>query len=179
MTKDGRSYELIEDADLTRLSRIARRDRERFFEGRPEYRDRLLCVALCQGGGLHYVDQVSGAKRLNGVKDFDVWTFFAAIPGRRFPADRRNTHADFGPSRFGKWNREGPRFQDYRGRRVDLLMRALPVPPDADAMEAVRAWLAEGRTESARLLATKGVVLIKPNKYRARIIWPLRLDLVE
>jgi|SRR3954452_16065255 hypothetical protein len=178
MTFDGRSYEVIEDADLARLARLARRDREQFFERRPEYRDRLLCVALCQGAGLHYVDQALGSKYLNGVKDFDVWTFFADVPGQRFPADRRNTHQDFGVSRFGRWDGEGPRFEHYEGRRVDLLMRALPVSPEANPIEAVRAWLAEAKTESARLLAAKGVVLIKPNKYRGRVIWPLRLALV-
>ena len=66
---EGRSYEVIDESDLARLARLARRDRERFIEGRPEYRERLLCVALCQGAGLHYVDGVVGAKRPTGVKD--------------------------------------------------------------------------------------------------------------
>jgi hypothetical protein len=34
--------------------------------------DSLVCVALCQGAALHFVDGE------NGVKDFDVWTFYAA-----------------------------------------------------------------------------------------------------
>lgn len=32
------------------------------------------------------------------MKDLDVWTFYAAIPGRRFPADKRVRRADFAPS---------------------------------------------------------------------------------
>jgi hypothetical protein len=36
------------------------------------------------------------------MKDLDVWSFFAAIPGVRFPADIRKTHADFGPSELGR-----------------------------------------------------------------------------
>jgi hypothetical protein len=121
----------------------------------------VLCSALCQGAGLHhYVDVALGKRRPDGVKDFDVWTFFAAIPGRRFPADRRNTHVDFGPSRFGRWFGEGPRFEHCEGRRLDLLMRGLPVPLGANPVETIRAWLAEGWTKSAHLLAQKGVVMI-------------------
>ena len=82
MTKDGRSYEPIEDADLTRLSRIARRDREQFFEGRPEYRDRILSVAPLPRRWAPLRRPGFGGKATHGVKDFDVWTFFAAIPGR-------------------------------------------------------------------------------------------------
>lgn len=60
-----------------------------------------MCVALCQGAAKHFVDMEAGAKRPNGVKDFDVWSFFAAIPGQQFPAAIRHRHFDFGPSRFG------------------------------------------------------------------------------
>jgi hypothetical protein len=68
-------------------------DRAYSSAARPEarYRDRLLCVALCRGGALHYLD------RSNGVKDFDVWTFFAALPDR-YPDRalyRRNKARDF------------------------------------------------------------------------------------
>jgi hypothetical protein len=41
------------------LSVIAAEDRESRFARRPRwavYRDRILCVALCQGAALHYVD---------------------------------------------------------------------------------------------------------------------------
>jgi hypothetical protein len=63
------------------------------------YRGRVLCVALCQGATLHYID------RATGIKDFDVWTLFAAHPRRPYPDPvlyRRNTSRDFGPSRFGR-----------------------------------------------------------------------------
>jgi hypothetical protein len=156
----GRSYERIEPADLQMLGGIAAEDREFFYRRRPEYRDRLLCAALCQGAGKHYVDVARGSPTANGVKDFDVWSFFAAIAGERFPADKRNRHVDFGPSRFGRWPKEPERFRHFAGRRVDLLMRALPVPLDADPVEVLREYLAEARTTSAQALAAKGVVLI-------------------
>ena len=37
------------------------------------------CVALGQGAARHYLDGQTG------VKDFDVWTFFAAAPTRPYP----------------------------------------------------------------------------------------------
>ena len=171
--RTGRSYEGIEIADLRYLGRIASEDRERFYRKRPEYADRLLCVALCQGAAKHFVDMKNGSPDPNGVKDFDVWSFFAAIPGERFPADRRNLGVDFGPSKFGQ--REGethPRFRHFVGRNVDLLMRALPVSLSADPSAALRDYLTEGRTKSAQELAAKAVVLIEPTA--GKIVWPSR-----
>ena len=167
-----RSYERIEVADLQLLGQMAAEDRELFYRRRPEYRDRLLCVALCQGAGKHYVDVARDSLNPNGVKDFDVWSFFAAIPGERFPADKRNRHVDFGPSKFRRWSNELERFRHFTGRRVDLLMRALPVPPDADPVGGLREYLAEGRTRSAQELAAKGVVLIEPESLLGTIVWP-------
>lgn len=167
-----RSPEPITHADLSRLQELAERDNAKFFQGRPEYAQRLLCTALCQGAGLHFVDVANGNVDSNGVKDFDVWSFFAAIPGQRFPADRRSSHVDFGPSKFGRWSRELPKFGHFQGRRVDLFMRVLPVDVDADPAEALRDYLGAGRTESARMLAAKAVVLIGPVQRRGEIVWP-------
>jgi hypothetical protein len=57
--------------DLRSLAEIAAADRADRFLRRPRwggYADRVLCVALCQGAALHYIDGK------NGVKDFDVYT---------------------------------------------------------------------------------------------------------
>ncbi|MFG1872266.1 hypothetical protein [Micromonospora arborensis] len=121
---------------------------------------------------MHFVDIANGMVNPNGVKDFDVWSFFAAIPGQRFPAYRRNAHVDFGPSKFGRWSRELPRFRHFQGRRIDLFMRILPVNTDAEPAAALREYLRAGRTESARRLATKGVVLMDPAERRGEIVWP-------
>jgi hypothetical protein len=51
---------------------------------------RLLGRAPCQGAALHYVN---GS---NGVKDFDVWSFYAQYDDRPFAARWRGTR-DFGP----------------------------------------------------------------------------------
>ncbi len=167
-----RSYEHIDSQDLALLARLAAENREQFFAGRPEFRDRLLCVALCQGAGQHYVDVANGSTTPNGVKDFDVWSFFAAIPGERFPAAIRNSHVDLGPSKFGQYPNEPERFAGFSGRRIDLFLRALPVEVDADPAEALRAYLAGRRTNSAGHLAMKGVVLIEPDARRGEVVWP-------
>ena len=63
--------------DLHRLGEIARQDREEFFHRCPRYRPLqgdIIAVALCQGAALHYVN---GS---NGIKDLDVWTFYAKRP---------------------------------------------------------------------------------------------------
>ena len=168
----GRSYEQITADDLARLGELAATDRERFCKRCPEYQDRLLCSALCQGAGLHYVEVAAGKAEPIGIKDLDVWSFFSTIPGERFPADRRHAYTDFGESKFGRWDNEVKLCQHYKGRRVDLLMRALPVPVDADPVSALRSYLAAARTDSAKFLAKKGVVLIDPPDRRGEIVWP-------
>jgi hypothetical protein len=65
----ARSYLPISAADLEKLADIARHDRKDFFLRRPEYRAKVLLVALCQGAALHYLDG------RNGIKDFDVRYF--------------------------------------------------------------------------------------------------------
>ena len=158
--------EKITKRDLKKLGEIARADRERMFERNANwapYKNRLLCVALCQGAAQHYVDGRTG------VKDFDLWTFFARSPGRPFPdmaLFRRRATADFGPSRFGRTPGAPDRFE---GLRVDLLSRSLDVGARANPAAAVRAWLEAGSSDSARRLAEQSVVLIEPSP--GKVIW--------
>ena len=57
----------------------------------------LIAVVLAQGAALHYLD------RSNGVKDLDVWSFFALPSDQsRFPEDQRKKHVDFGHSDLGQ-----------------------------------------------------------------------------
>lgn len=122
----------------------------------------MIAVALCQGAALHYVD------RKTGVKDFDVFTFYAENPGGPFPY-RWPTTADFGPSRFGR--REGEP-ETYRGRRIDFMGRSLPEGVNANPVEALTRYLVGGRTKTARRLREKAVVLIDPPQLRGRVVWP-------
>ena len=72
-----RSYDFFVRSDLLRLKEIAARDREEFFERNRKYgdlRNHVVVVALCQGAALHFVNG------RNGIKDIDVWTFYAPHP---------------------------------------------------------------------------------------------------
>jgi hypothetical protein len=115
----GRSLKKITLHDLRNLASIARKDREDLFKRKPEfgkiYRDRLMCVALCQGAALHYLDGKTG------IKDFDVWTFYKAYPKMPFPP-RRNVQRDFGHPKFGKT----PGATQFAGKCVDLIGRSIP-----------------------------------------------------
>jgi hypothetical protein len=160
-----RSYVQITDADLSRLSELAALDRAGRFARRPRwlvYADRVIAVALCQGAALHYVDGETG------VKDFDVLTVFAQHPEGPFPY-RWMTNDDFGPSRFGRRDGEP---ESYRGRRIDFIGRSLPEGVDADPIEALLRYVSDGRTETARCLREKAVVLIDPTELRGQIVWP-------
>jgi hypothetical protein len=162
-----RSLEQIDRADLLRLAALADDAEADLFRRNPQgsglYAGRLLCRALCQGAALHYVNQ------RNGVKDFDVWSFYAHYDDWPFPARWRGTR-DFGPSKFGRYPGDPPR---YAGRRVDLLGRSLPAGPGADPAEVLRRYLAARRTDSAKALAARAVVLIHPPNRAGEIVWPV------
>lgn len=161
-----RSLTRIERADLLRLAALAADAERELFGRKPQgsgrYAGRLLGRALCQGAALHYVNEK------NGVKDFDVWSFYAQYDDWPFPARWRGTR-DFGPSKFGRYPSDPPR---YSGRRVDLLGRSLPAEPGADPTDALRRYLAARRTDSAKALAAKAVVLIYPDNRAGEIVWP-------
>ena len=165
-TDRDRSLERIDIPDLLRLAALAADAEAELFRRNPQgsgrYVGRLLCRALCQGAALHFVN---GS---NGVKDFDVWSFYAQYDDWPFPARWRGTR-DFGPSKFGRYPGDPPR---YSGRRVDLLGRSLPVQLSANPTEVLRRYLADRRTDSAKALAAKAVVLIDPENRVGEIVWP-------
>ncbi|HZF57001.1 MAG TPA: hypothetical protein VEZ19_00845 [Rubrobacter sp.] len=165
MPGSDRSYERITLEDLNRLARIARLDREDLFARKPRYRvleDGLVCVALCQGAALHFVDGE------NGVKDFDVWTFYAAHPDHPAFPWRRRVAKRFGDPRFGS-PPDKPGFLD---RRVDLLGRSIEVGTEEDAAAILGRYLSEGGTASARALARKAAVLLEPSDLLGAVVWP-------
>ena len=170
-----RSYAPFTDDHLKRLVKIARADQEGLFERNPHlgvYRKRLMLVALCQGGALHHVDCQRSASKKNGVKDLDVYSFYAADPNVRWPY-RRHGVEDFGPSEFGF---HPNRRAGFVGRHVDLMGRALPVDPEANPVDAVRSWLATGKDGTPWHLRKKAVVGLYPAKYRGKVIWDANVD---
>ncbi|MBB4566354.1 hypothetical protein [Rhizobium leucaenae] len=114
------------------------------------YRDRLLLLVLAQGGALHFANGV------NGLKDIDIWAFFANGPDRPFPHRARWT-TDFGPSKFGK----SPDEAGFTGRRIDILGRSIDVGINEPPEESVKRWLS-GWSKSAIALRKKPMFIIAP-----------------
>lgn len=162
----NRSLARIDVTDLLRLAALAAEAEAALFERNPRgsgrHGGRLLGRALCQGAALHYLDGE------NGVKDFDVWSFYAQHDDWPFPARWRGTR-DFGPSKFGRYSGDPPRYAD---RRVDLLGRSLAAAPGTDPARAIREYLAARRTTSAKALAAKAAVLIDPMDRVGEVVWP-------
>lgn len=162
-----RSSELIETEDLARLADIAETERADLLESEQSApsRERVLCFALCQGAALHYGD---GA---NGVKDFDLYTFFAGITGRSGSFDRTPRQRDDGPSKFGRNPND---FDVFTGRRVDLFWRTLDADVDSDPAEVIQACLRHARKDSTPwYLARKAVVLLRPKARLGEVVWSL------
>lgn len=166
-TDSDRSLAPIQLADLHRLAALAADAEAALFSHNPQgsgrYAGRLLGRALCQGAALHYMDAN------HGVKDFDVWSFYAGYGDWPFPARWRGTR-DFGLSKFGRYPGDPAHFS---GQRVDLLGRSLPVPLGTDPAQALRQYLAARRTASANALAAKAVVLIHPPDRAGEVVWPV------
>lgn len=159
MAASERSYEDITTAHLETLRQIAHADIQQFIHRYPRYmslQDMILAVALCQGAALHYVNGT------NGVKDFDVWTFFGHHPEITFPP-RRLVHRRFPDA--------PPSTTPFEGRRIDLIGRSLRSSAGSDPRDAIRTYLSERRTASARFLAQKAVVLLRPDERLGEVVW--------
>ena len=155
----------IDLADLRRLLDIARQDRASFFKRYPDwgksYADRVLGTALCQGAAIHYLDPTAG------INDFDVYTFYASNPARKWYA-KRVGRADFGNPKFGQ-SEVAP--SHYIGRRVDLLGRSLPVALGSNVVSAIQAWLQAEESDTSRELSEKAVVILEPIQQLGHVAW--------
>ena len=142
-------------ADLELFGQAAWAKLSEIFHRAPvasSYRERLLILALAQGGGLHFENGT------NGLKDIDIWAFFSAAPEKRFPPRARWT-VDFGPSKFGKH----PDDDGYAGRRIDILGRSIMVIAGEKPEDSVRRWLA-GCSSSAVALRQKPLIVVHPTE---------------
>ena len=178
IVESKRSVALITDSDLRRLHDIAwecleyRLSRNKDLRG---FREQLVCIALCQGAALHYIDGTTG------VKDFDISAFFTTtnVPTLGF---RRGSVRESGLHKFGK-HPDIPGRKGYRTRWCDFFIRAI-TPLDVERTQAittndgegdpvalVRSYLANGATRSARFLAQKAVVSLWPEPVFAKVLW--------
>lgn len=161
----NRSFEAIRQADLVRLSELARECIADMLARKPTGRyyslDKLLMACLCQGAAQHYVH------RDRGVQDFDVVYFFKTNTAWQFPPRWRGT-CDFGVSRFGTNPDDGPTF---KGRRIDVLGRDIAVSKGMSAEDAIVAYLREGRTRSAKEWSKRPLVAFEPHDMLGQVVW--------
>jgi hypothetical protein len=146
-----RSYAELTHLHLLTIRSLALERLENAFRSAPvaaTYRDRLELLVLAQGGAQHFLDQN------HGLKDIDVWAFFRAGPNRPFPA-RARWCCDFGPSVHGRH----PDDIGFRGRRIDVMGRSIPMTASDDPVSALRVWLQSGRA-SARALSRRPLVVL-------------------
>jgi hypothetical protein len=166
MTATALSFEAVGRNDLRRLARLARTDRDEFFERHPEwgerYRDRVLCVALCDQAALHFIGGSAG------IQDFQVWTFYLEHPDAPFPHQVTGL-SDFGPSRFG---RSPGVAETFKGRQVHLYSRSLPCQPGVEPVAVLQDFLRAGATHSARTLREEAVVFLEPEEILGFVAWP-------
>ena len=161
MRIEERAYERITVKDLTRLCELALRDLKEFFKQHPRYepyKNSLILIALCQGAALHFIDGKEG------VKDFDVWSFFAENSSIKLPY-RRWKQVDSELDKFGMHPDDVKK--SYKGRHIDLFMRTI----EADIVKrnrrdpegCITEYLRAAKTKTARLLAKKAFVGLYPD----------------
>jgi len=170
----------ITGAHLAALRDIALDDKQEFFNRKTDYRraydGRLLAIALCQGAALHYVDGK------NGVKDFDVWSFYMApvdTEWRRLSWERRLKSVESGLDEFGVHPDDLCR--GYKTRRVDLLARTFPEQLvtrfKPGIIPILQAYVRAGKVKSSPwYLAKKAVVGLWPDEILGKTIWPSEVD---
>lgn len=80
---------------------------------------------------------------------------------------RRRAKIDFGDPKFGV----SPDTPKFIGRRVDRNGRSIP---DADPVKSLQQYLKGRKTDSARLLAMKAIILIEPPELLRTVVWSVR-----
>ncbi len=151
-----RLYRLLAKEDLDFLLVMGLQEHERFFHRNPRlrdaYHDNLIAICLCQGAALHYLDPRVG------VKDFDVWHFYAENERVPFPY-RAHCRVEDG----------------YLGKPVDFLKRAIPWRivdlNRGNPNEIVRTYLLERNSGTKRRLLQKAVLGLFPERIFGAVLW--------
>lgn len=162
---EERSQAPLTAEHLARLGRLVSTAHEQLKARRPDLAGTLVAGVLAQGAAAHYLHPDAGV----GVKDLDLWLFYAQRDGVRKVQERgRALVLDFGPSALGRHPEDPP---EYGGRRVDVLTRTIAAPPGTDPADAVRAWL-NRKADSPRRLRQTPVVLLWPRARCGELVWP-------
>jgi hypothetical protein len=156
----ARSYERLDESDLTRLGRAAETELNAFFARNPHlagWQDRVRIIALAQGGAEHYL------RGRRGIWDLDVIVCFAEDPRLPRLFRRMTVSWDWGPSKLGRCRYDPP---EYTGRAVDVAFWV--IPDRANPVAGLQEWLAARATRHVSPgrkpdLAHEPVVLIHPD----------------
>ena len=163
----NRSYEKILQSDLRKLLLLATNDIQSFFGRHQEYsklyQGNEVLIALGQGAALHFID------KKNGIKDFDIW-FFYANRGKTLPYRRRGV-VDFGESKFGREVNE----KKLKGRRIDVLMRSDSFFNSGNPKECLANYLLMKKSKTSKLLKKKAFIGLYPENIFGDILWPLNI----
>jgi len=157
----ARSYEVVTLRDLERLNRLVSKAHRELRTIRPDLAGRLVAGCLAQGAAAHLVDGSTG------VKDFDLWLFYRRDEGSAPANARRRATYDFGHSVHGRHPGDDP--NRFRGRRVDVMCRSLPIGSPSEPEAAVRLWLSQ-KADSPRTLSQRPVVILWPRPSLGRIV---------
>jgi hypothetical protein len=151
-----RIYVPITNDTLRRLQYLGLAEHEAFFARNPHLRDLyaegLVAICLCQGAALPLLTGTSG------VKDFDIWHFYRAVPGERFPYR----------ARLRCWDTD-------LQRPVDYLKRVIPGEivdqHRGDPAHTAMSYLRQRDTVTKRLLLQKPVVGLFPESLFGQTLW--------
>lgn len=147
--------------ELHSLVGLAGLEEQEFFVRNPHlepiYRDRLFCVALCQGAALQYLG------RGYGVNDFDIHFFYLQNPAKpRLSRAIKHVTTDVGA---------------FKNVEVDFIRTLVPVSAmkgTISMVEGLQKFLSLQPSANAKHLAAKAVVGLLPKEVFGSQIWPPR-----
>jgi hypothetical protein len=151
--RPSRSYKRLTTIDLRSLRRLGIEEGKAFLGRNPRlktaYGSSLIAICLCQGAASHFLNPSVG------VKDYDVWHFYAQ--NLRVPFPYRAHYRSH-----------------YKGRRVDFLKRCIPkriVNATTSAGKWVIAYLMRRDTATKKRLLIKAVIGLHPKSIFGKVLW--------
>jgi hypothetical protein len=151
--RPSRSYEPLTTVDLANLRRLGIEEGKAFLRRNPHlrtaYGSALIAICLCQGAASHFLNPSVG------VKDYDVWHFYAQ--NRRVPFPYRAHHRSY-----------------CGGRRVDFLKRCIPkriINTSTSAGNSVLSYLMMRDTVTKKRLLVKAVIGLHPKSILGKVLW--------
>ncbi|MFH0874793.1 MAG: hypothetical protein V1859_02560 [archaeon] len=154
------SFLPINKKHLIHLGIITITDQKEFFNLNKKYahyKKRIYAILLVQGAALHYVD------KKNGIKDFDVLVIYKKQNNRTKLYAKRLKSYDSGLPEFGRYSKDKPK---YTNRRVDILMREIPVLKHKSLNINLRDFISQHKYWSK-----KAAVGIWPKRILGKIIY--------